>query len=96
MHAQRVVGLLPGRQQPAGVFGQGWGGVVAEVGALNIVHICKRMLAANEGQNSFGKVAGPFLAFLKDFSNRDCDDFSKKQIGLHTVFYVLVMEEFWR
>ena len=52
------------------------------------------MLAANEGQNSFGKVAGPFLAFLKDFSNRDCDDFSKKQIGLHTVFYVLVMEEF--
>ena len=31
---------------------------VAEGGAPNIVHICKRMLAANEGQNRFGVVAG--------------------------------------
>ena len=54
------------------------------------MHICKRMLAANEGQNRFGEVAGPFLAFHKDFS--DYDDFRyacKKQRGLDKVFYVL-------
>ena len=48
------------------------------------------MLAANEGQNRFGEVAGPFLAFHKDFS--DYDDFRyacKKQMGLDKVFYVL-------
>ena len=48
------------------------------------------MLAANEGQNRFGEVAGPFLAFLNDFS--DYNDFRyvcKKQMGLDKVFYVL-------
>ena len=35
----------------------------AEGSTPNIVHICKGMLAANEGQNRFGEVAGPFMAF---------------------------------
>ena len=62
----------------------------AEGIAPSIVHICKRMLAANESQNHFGEVAGPFLAFLKDFSNyNDFRYVCKKQMGLDKVFYVL-------
>ena len=66
------------------------GAAVAEGGVQNIVKICRSMLAANEGQNRFGEVAGPFLAFLKDFS--DYNDFRyvcKKQMGLDKVYYVL-------
>ena len=63
---------------------------MAEGSAPNIVQICRRMLTANEGQNRFGEVAGPFLSFLQDYA--DYNDFRyvcKKQMGLDKVFYVL-------
>ena len=66
------------------------GAEVVEGRSTNIVQMCKHMLVANEGKNSFGQVAGPFLAFLKDFS--DYNDFRyvcKKQMGLDKVYYVL-------
>ena len=40
---------------------------IADGSTQNIVQICLCMLVANEGQNSFGKKAGPFLTFLQDF-----------------------------
>ena len=64
--------------------------VAADGSAPNIVQICKRMLAANEGQNRFGEVARPFLLFLKDFSDyNDVHFVYKKQMGQDMVFYVL-------
>ena len=52
--------------------------------APNIVQICRRMQAANEGQNRFSEMAGPFLSFLKDFSDYNDRDlhFVCKQMGL--------------
>ena len=48
--------------------------------AQNIVWICRRMLAANEGQNHFGKVARLFLSFLMDFP--DNNDFHNGNLVL--------------
>ena len=88
MHAQRVVGL---RRR---CFGQGGGcicggGYCSGYGWERSKH-CADLPAHAGGQNCFGEVAGPFLAFFKDFSNYN--DFHlafKKQMGLHKVFYVL-------
>ena len=74
MHAQRVVGLRRcGKEDALRAFSAKVEAAyaaeaAAEGSAPNIMQICRCMLAANVGQNRFGEVAGPFPAFLKDFS----------------------------
>ena len=58
----------------------------------NVVDICKSILVANEGQNSFGEVAGSFLSYVADFSDHNNFCYTCRHMGLNivnNVFYSL-------
>ena len=88
MHAQRVVGLQQGRCPAAkveAVYAAEAAAGAAVVEGRRAKHFADLQAHARgqRGQERFGKVAGPFLAFLMDvFDYNDFRYVCKKQMGL--------------